>query len=90
MSMTSIADSKQKQMRRITSYQALWRPQDNKGHFWFTYFDGDRERTIDLDAQSFLTMMKVLDTDKPIFCDPTTSSVAVHSHPNDLKVGAWA
>ncbi len=78
------------QMRRITSYQALWRPQENKGHFWFTYYDGDRERTMDLDAESFRTMMKVLDTDKPVFGDHTTSAVAVHSQPSDLKVGAWS
>ncbi|MGQ4649723.1 hypothetical protein [Lyngbya aestuarii] len=77
-------------MRRITSYQALWRPQENKGHFWFTYYDGDRQRTEDLDAESFKTMLEVLDTDKPIFADHTTSAVAVHSEPNDLKTGAWA
>lgn len=78
------------QMKRITSYQALWRSQDKKGHFWFTYFDGKRERTIDLDADSFRTMMRVLNTDKPIFANQTTSAVAVHSQPNELKVGAWS
>ncbi|HEY9819571.1 MAG TPA: hypothetical protein V6D35_02175 [Candidatus Sericytochromatia bacterium] len=89
--MAAIPDgNKPDQMKRITSYQALWRPQDKKGHFWFTYFDGARERTMDLDAQSFMTMMKVLDTDKPIFADHTTSTVAVHSQPNELKVGAWS
>ena len=78
------------QMRRITSYQALWKPLEHKGHFWFTYYDGERERTGDLDAESFRTIMKVLDTDKPIFGDHTTSAVAVHSQPSDLKVGAWS
>ncbi|HAA26855.1 MAG TPA: hypothetical protein DCE56_03210 [Cyanobacteria bacterium UBA8553] len=75
-------------MRRITSYQALWRPVENKGHFWFTYSDGDRERTMDLDPESFRTMMKVLDTDKPIFADHSTSVIAVNSQPNDCKVKA--
>jgi len=84
------SERKPELMRRITSYQALWSPQDNKGHFWFTYFDGDRERTMDLDAESFRTMLKVLDTDQPIFADHTTSAIAVHSQPNDIKVGAWA
>jgi hypothetical protein len=75
------------QMRRITSYQALWRPQDNKGHFWFTYFDGDRERSIDLDAESFRIILEILDTEKPIFGDHTTAAVAVHSEPTDVTVG---
>lgn len=78
------------QMKRITSYQALWRPQDNKGHFWFTYFDGDRERTADLDAESFRIVLEILDTEKPIFGDHTTAAVAVHSEQTDLKIGAWA
>ncbi len=78
------------QMRRITSYQALWRPQDKKGHFWFTYFDGDRERTADLDAESFKIILEVLDTDKPIFGDHATSTVAVHWPDNDIKTGAWS
>jgi predicted ATPase len=91
MTMTSSKPEKRPEMmRRITSYQALWKPQENKGHFWFTYFDGDRERTRDLDAESFRTMMKLLDTDKPIFGDHITCAVAVHSQPTDIKVGAWA
>jgi hypothetical protein len=89
--MTSMTQARKAgQMKRITSYQALWRPQDNRGHFWFTYFDGEKARTIDLDAESFRTMLKVLDTDKPIFGDHTTSAIAVHSQPNEIKVGAWA
>ncbi|MEQ9355784.1 MAG: hypothetical protein RIG63_21535 [Coleofasciculus chthonoplastes F3-SA18-01] len=78
------------QMRRITSYQALWRPLDNKGHFWFTYFDGDRERTEDLDVDNFRIMLDILDTDKPIFGDHSTSAVAVHWPDNDIQTGAWA
>jgi hypothetical protein len=35
-------------------------------------------------------VMKVLDTDKPVFGDHTTAAVAVHSQPSDLNVGAWA
>ena len=77
-------------MRRITSYQAMWRPLDHKGYFWFTYFDGQKERTMDLDAESFKTMIKILDTDKPVFGDHITAAVAVHSQPSDLQVGAWA
>jgi len=40
-------------MKLINSYQAWWRPQDGKGHFWYTYFDGVRERTVDVNADSF-------------------------------------
>lgn len=74
-------------MRQITSYQAFWRPQDHQGHFWFTYFDGDKERTDDLDAESFKAMLKILNTDKPVFGDHLTSSVAVHSQPNGFMPG---
>jgi hypothetical protein len=87
---TTSAPRQDTQMKRITSYQALWRPQDKKGHFWFTYFDGDRERTADLDAESFKIILEVLDTDKPIFGDHTTSTVAVHWPDNDIKTGAWS
>ena len=45
---------------------------------------------MDVDAESFRTMIKVLDTDKPIFADQTTSAVAVHSQPSELKTGAWS
>jgi hypothetical protein len=90
MKMTPIKPENQpEQMKRITSYQALWRPLDNRGHFWFTYFDGGRERTDDLDAESFKAMLKILDTEKPIFGDHTTSAVAVHSQPNEIKVEVW-
>src|SRR4028119_533909 len=88
--MQEMQEMQEMQMRRITSYQSLWRPQDNKGHFWFTYFDGDRERSIDLDAESFRIILEILDTEKPIFGDHTTAAVAVHSEPTDVTVGAWA
>jgi len=78
------------EMKRITSYQALWRPQENKGHFWLTYFDGDRGRTIDLDSESFQILLDLLNTDNPIFGDHATASVAVHSESNEIRVGAWA
>jgi len=78
------------QMRRISSYQALWRPQDSRGHFWFTYYDGERQRTQDVDAENFKIVLEILDTQKPIFADHTTSTVAVHWPDTELKTGAWA
>lgn len=78
------------QMKRITSYQALWKPQENRGHFWFTYFDGDRQRTDDLDGENFKIILEVLDTDRPIFVNHVTSSVSVHWPDSDLVMGAWA
>ncbi len=78
------------QMKRITSYQALWRPLENKGHFWLTYFDGDRERTIDLDGENFQIILEILNTDKPIFGDHTTGAIAVHSESTEIRTGAWA
>ncbi|MCA1995209.1 MAG: hypothetical protein LDL41_24645 [Coleofasciculus sp. S288] len=78
------------QMKRIASYQAFWSPLENKGYFWFTYFDGERERTVDLDAGSFKIILEILHTDKPIFGDHTTATVAVHSEPTEMMIGAWA
>ncbi|MGQ4649725.1 hypothetical protein [Lyngbya aestuarii] len=66
------------EMKRINSYQALWRSKENKGHFWFTYVDGERHRTVDIDAKNFRIVLEILDTDKPIFGDHTTATVAVH------------
>lgn len=65
-------------MKRITSYQALWKSLENKGHFWFTYADGEQERTVDLDAKNFQMILEMLGTQKPIFADRTTSTVALH------------
>lgn len=65
-------------MKRINSYQALWHPKDNKGFFWFTYTDGERQRTIDLESESFRIVLEILNTDKPIFGDHATAAVAVH------------
>lgn len=78
------------QMKRITSYQALWRPQENQGHFWFTYFDGETARTIDIDVENFQILLEILNTDKPIFGDHTTAAVAVHSDATTIKIGTWA
>lgn len=89
--MTPITDeNKPEQMKRVISYQALWRPQDKKGHFWFTYFDGNRERTIDLDSENFQIILEIVNTDKPIFGDHTTAAIAVHSESTEIRVGAWA
>ncbi|NEO31168.1 MAG: hypothetical protein F6K36_12190 [Symploca sp. SIO3C6] len=76
-------------MKQIKSYQALWKPKDHKGHFWFTYADGDRERTADLDAESFRIVLEMLGTDKPIFGDHTTASVAVHWPQGKLSTCGW-
>lgn len=82
--------AKPQQMKRITNFEAVWKPQEGKGYFWFTYFDGDRERTIDLEAENFRILMEILNTDKPIFGDHATAAVAVHSQPTEIKIGAWA
>jgi hypothetical protein len=75
-------------MKRITSYQALWKSLENKGHFWFTYADGEQERTADLDAKNFQMILEMLGTQKPIFADRTTSTVELHGivSPKRLEV----
>ena len=66
-------------MKRITSYQALWKSLENKGHFWFTYTDGEQERTLDLDAKNFQMILEMLETQRPIFVDRTISTVTLYS-----------
>jgi len=68
-------------MKLINSYQAWWRPQDGKGHFWFTYFDDVRERTTDVDAESFGIILDILRNEKPVYGDHTTAAVTTQTEP---------
>lgn len=68
-------------MKLITSYQAWWRPQDSKGHFWFTYFDGKRERTVDVNPESFKIVVDILRNEKPVYGDHTTAAVTTQTEP---------
>lgn len=68
-------------MKLITGYQAWWRPQDSKGHFWFTYFDGQRKRTIDVNAESFSIVIDILRNEKPVYGDHTTAAVTTQTEP---------
>jgi hypothetical protein len=68
-------------MKLITSYQAWWRPQDSKGHFWFTYFDGQRIRTTDVNAESFSIVIDILRNEKPVYGDHTTAAVTTQTEP---------
>ncbi|MEQ8998727.1 MAG: hypothetical protein RID53_19685 [Coleofasciculus sp. B1-GNL1-01] len=73
-------------MKRITSYQALWKSLENQGHFWFTYADGEQERTADLDAKNFQMILEMLGTQKPIFADRTTSTVELHGEVSQKRL----
>lgn len=68
-------------MKLITSYQAWWRPQHGKGHFWFTYFDGTRLRTTDVNAESFRIVVDILRNEKPVYGDHTTAAVTTQTEP---------
>lgn len=68
-------------MKLINSYQAWWRPPDGKGHFWFTYFDGVRERTVDVNADSFRIVLDILRNEKPVYGDHTTGAVTTQTEP---------
>lgn len=68
-------------MKLITSYQAWWRPQDGRGHFWFTYFDSTRMRTVDVDATSFPIVLDILRNEKPVYGDHTTAAVTTQTEP---------
>jgi hypothetical protein len=68
-------------MKLITSYQAWWRPQDGRGHFWFTYFDNTRLRTVDVDATSFPIVLDILRNEKPVYGDHATAAVTTQTEP---------
>ncbi len=62
-------------MTLIESYQAWWNSQSNSGFFYFTYFNGDRKRTVDVDATSFAIVIDMLRNEKPVYGDHTTCNV---------------
>ena len=68
-------------MRLINSYQAWRRPQDGKGHFWFTYFDGKRVRTSDVNGESFGIVLDILRNEKPVYGDHVTVAVTTQTEP---------
>jgi hypothetical protein len=68
-------------LKLVTSYQAYWRPHQNKGNFWFTYFDGQRIRTADVDAHNFQIVLDILRNEKPVYGDHTTAAVTTQTEP---------
>lgn len=68
-------------MKLVESYQAWWRPQDSMGYFWFTYFNGVRERTADVNGESFSIVRDILRTEKPVYGDHTTVAVTTQTEP---------
>ena len=68
-------------MKLITSYQAWWDPKQNKGCFWFTYFDGKRVRTVKVDATNFEIVLDILRNEKPVYGDHTTAAVTTQTEP---------
>jgi hypothetical protein len=68
-------------MKLISSYQAWWRPQDGQGNFWFTYFDGSRIRTADVNAESFSIILDILRNEKPVYGEHTTAAVTTQTEP---------
>ena len=68
-------------MRLINSYQAWWRPQDGKGYFWFTYFDGKRIRTSDVNGENFGIVLDILRNEKAVYGDHVTAAVTTQTEP---------
>jgi hypothetical protein len=66
-------------IKMINKYQAWWDSSTNQGYFWFTYFDGTRERTISVGAESFAIVTDLLRNEKPIYGDHTRAMVTTQS-----------
>ena len=75
-------------MTLITSYQAWWDPPSNKGWFWFTYFTGDRQRSVDVNAESFRIVLDILRNEKPVYGDHTTAAVTTQTEPTGEEEGS--
>ena len=75
-------------MKLIVSYEAWWNPQDGKGHFWFTYFDGVREQSVDVDAMSFLVVLDILRGEEPVYGDHRTAAVTTQIEPTGQEAAA--
>lgn len=69
------------ELKLIKGYQAWWKPQDGNGHFWFIYFDNARERTADMNADSFRIVLDILRNEKPVYGDHTTGEVSTQTEP---------
>jgi hypothetical protein len=68
-------------MKRITNYQAWWDPKQNKGWFWFTYYDGARVKTVNVDATNFTIVLDILRNEKPVYGDHTSAAVTTQKEP---------
>lgn len=68
-------------LQLVESYQAFWRPHEGKGHFYFTYQNGDRRRTPDMGVDSFRIVLDILRNEKPVYGDHTTGEVTTQTEP---------
>jgi len=66
-------------IKLINRYQAWWDSDANQGHFWFTYFDGERKRTGSVSAESFGIITDLLRNEKPVYGDHTRAMVTTQS-----------
>jgi len=66
-------------IKLINQYQAWWDSSLNQGHFWFTYFDGHREHTGTVNAESFAIIIDMLRNEKPVYGDHTRALVTTQS-----------
>lgn len=59
----------------IKNYQACWYPQSDSGFFYFTYFNGERKRTTNVDAANFSIVLDILRNENPVYGNHETCEV---------------
>jgi hypothetical protein len=66
-------------IKLIQNYQAWWDSSAGEGYFWFTYFDGERQRTGAVSQDSFRIVNDILRNEKPVYGDHTRAMVTTQS-----------
>jgi len=66
-------------VKLIQKYQGWWDSSQNRGHFWFTYYDNTRERTVYVNGLEFQIIMDMLRNEKPVYGDHTRALVTTQS-----------
>lgn len=66
-------------IKLIHKYQGWWDSSRNSGHFWFTYYDNTRAKSVPVNGQDFQIMMDMLRNEKPVYGDHTRALVTTQS-----------
>jgi hypothetical protein len=66
-------------IKLIKSYQVWWDSSAGVGYFWFTYSDGERQRTGIVAQDSFRIVIDILRNEKRVYGDHLRTMVTTQS-----------